>query len=221
MLSTRKVHTWISQPMTSPDPGGGTGKLPMTEPARERCSLCRRGTAARPMRGCEPRGWKAGRRAQHPREHRTPACCPRRRPPWPAPLASSPRWPRSSPPPLPAETPGPVKSVREGRGGVLSWGGLRGKRVLSRQQPGGGWGRQLGDGGVPGRGAGWGGGEGLRLGAEGDRSRQGAAAEGGMGMCRGYLGWKGAWAGLASDLTEKFRNSEHLPWTRLFVKCPR
>lgn len=33
-------------------------------------------------------------------------------------------------------------------------------------------------------------------------------------------GGKEAWAGPASDLTERFRNREHLPWNRLFVKCP-
>lgn len=59
---------------------------------------------------------------------------------------------------------------------------MHGKRVLSEQQLGGGWGRQLGAGGVLGRGPGWRTGEGLRLGEERDRSRQGADAKGGRGM---------------------------------------
>lgn len=104
--------------------------------------------------------------------------------------------------------------MREGRGGVLSWGMLRGKRILSRQQQGGGWGRQLSEAGVLWGGGGWRRGEGLRLGEEGDRSRQGADAEGGMGMCRGLPGAeKSLGARLATYLAERSRSIEHLPWT--------
>lgn len=224
----------MSQPMRSPHPGGGTGKLPMTESARREMqlmkALCWRETTTRPMTGCEQRGWKADRPvglrggavSQRQRASaRTLACCLRRRPPWPALPGSSPRWPRSSLPPLQAETPGPAKSVREGRGGVLSWGMLRGKRVLSRQQQGGGWGRQLSEAGVLWGGGGWRRGEGLRLGEEGDRSRHGADAEGGMGMYRGLPGAEESLrARAATDLAERSRSIEHLPWTRLFARCP-
>lgn len=52
-----------SQPMRKPHPGGGTEKLPMTEPAPREMRLmrasCRRGTAACPIRSCDQRGWKA------------------------------------------------------------------------------------------------------------------------------------------------------------------
>lgn len=54
-----------SQPMRSPHPGGGTEKLPMTEPARTEMQLmrasCWRKTATCPMRGCEQQVWKAER----------------------------------------------------------------------------------------------------------------------------------------------------------------
>lgn len=33
-------------------------------------------------------------------------------------------------------------------------------------------------------------------------------------------GGEEAWAGLAGDLTDRLRTSEHLPGTRLFVRCP-
>lgn len=52
-----------SQPIRNPHPGGGTGKLPMTEPTPREMQLmkfsCWRGTAVRPMRACDQRSWKA------------------------------------------------------------------------------------------------------------------------------------------------------------------
>uniref|UniRef100_A0A8C0AGG1 Prenylcysteine oxidase 1 like n=3 Tax=Bovinae TaxID=27592 RepID=A0A8C0AGG1_BOSMU len=66
MLSTQSAHlrrSKTSQPMRKPHPGGGTEKLPMTEPAPREMRLmrasCRRGTAACPIRSCDQRGWKA------------------------------------------------------------------------------------------------------------------------------------------------------------------
>lgn len=104
---------------------------------------------------------------------------------------------------------------------MLSWGGLRGKRVLSPEQLGGGWGGRLGEGEVLRKEAGWRRDEGLRLGEEGDRSRQGADEEGGMGLCRGLPGTeKRLEAGLATDVTGRSRGFEHLPWTWLFARCP-
>lgn len=167
-------------------------------------------------------GAGAGRGTQRqPASARAPACCPHRCPPWPTLPGSSPRWPRSSLPPLQA-MPGPVKSVREGLGGVQIWGGLRGKRVVSREQLDGGRGRQLLEGGVLGRGAGWRRAEALRLGEEGGRSRQGADGEGGVGLCPGLPGVeKSLGAGLVTDLTSRFGGIEHLPSTWLFARCPQ
>lgn len=63
--------------------------------------------------------------------------------------------------------------------------------------------------------------KGLRRGEEGDCPRQGADAEGGMGICPRLSGaGTRLGAGPATDITEKFRNSEHLPWTWLFARCP-
>lgn len=73
-----------------------------------------------------------------------------------------------------------------------------------------------------GRGAGWRRAEVLRRGEEGDRSRQGADGEGGVGLCPGLPGAeKSLGAGLVTDLTKRFRGIEHLPSTWLFARFPQ
>lgn len=58
----------------------------------------------------------------------------------------------------------------------------------------------------------------LRLGEEGDRSRQGPDGEGGVGMCPGIAGArKRLKGGLAVDLT---RSIAYLLWTWPFAGCP-
>lgn len=148
-----------------------------------------------PTRNCDQRGWKAEQPAGRWSRGRRPA---------PTRQSLDPRRAAPSLPPklLPAllaalaallaaaatGDAGPVKSVREGLGGVQIWGGCAGKGLSAGSswmgEGEGSWTR----GGVLGRGAGWRRAEVLRRGEEGDRSRQGADGEGGVGLCPGLPG---------------------------------